>query len=120
MRSYLALEDCAFSVDEVENLTLSTIAKIELILRFFYRMMNSEPVKKRSKLVLPAPQISDAELEEVISKFYIQGFSMGLNTFQFTKDLAAISGLGNDFDTKGDLSSGQALQDEKAFFLRKD
>ena len=24
----------------------------------------SEPVKKRSKLVLPAPQISDAELEE--------------------------------------------------------
>ena len=24
-----------------------------------------EPVKKRSKLVLPAPQISDQELEEV-------------------------------------------------------
>ncbi len=31
--------------------------------------MNSEPVKKRSKLVLPAPQISDAELEEVIFIF---------------------------------------------------
>ena len=28
-------------------------------------MLNSEPVKKRSKLVLPAPQISEAELEEV-------------------------------------------------------
>ena len=25
----------------------------------------AEPVRKRSKLVLPAPQISDAELEEV-------------------------------------------------------
>lgn len=28
-----------------------------------------EPVKKRSKLVLPAPQISDQELEEVINKW---------------------------------------------------
>ena len=26
----------------------------------------AEPVKKRSKLVLPTPQISDAELEEVV------------------------------------------------------
>eukprot|EP00794_Sanderia_malayensis_P000539 gene539-1191_t len=30
------------------------------------KLMNSEPSKKRSKLVLPAPQISDAELEEVV------------------------------------------------------
>ncbi|XP_065057512.1 cell division cycle 5-related protein-like [Rhopilema esculentum] len=30
------------------------------------KMLNSEPVKKRSKLVLPAPQISEAELEEVV------------------------------------------------------
>lgn len=27
----------------------------------------AEPAKKRSKLVLPAPQISDAELDEVIN-----------------------------------------------------
>ena len=31
-----------------------------LLIRF------TEPVKKRSKLVLPTPQISDAELEEVV------------------------------------------------------
>jgi len=30
------------------------------------KMQNSEPSKKRSKLVLPAPQISDSELEEVV------------------------------------------------------
>ena len=30
----------------------------------FYRF--AEPVKKRSKLVLPEPQISEAELEEVV------------------------------------------------------
>lgn len=30
-----------------------------------YRFRFAEPVKKRSKLVLPNPQISDSELEEV-------------------------------------------------------
>ena len=33
---------------------------------FFNTRMNSDTTKKRSKLVLPAPQISDIELEEVI------------------------------------------------------
>lgn len=32
---------------------------------FPLRVNNPESIKKRSKLVLPAPQISDAELEEV-------------------------------------------------------
>lgn len=31
----------------------------------FFRMMNQDGSKKRSKLVLPSPQITDAELEEV-------------------------------------------------------
>jgi len=29
-------------------------------------MLNKEPVKKRSKLVLPVPQISDEELQQVV------------------------------------------------------
>ena len=32
----------------------------------FFCCRFTEPEKKRSKLVLPAPQISDAELEEVV------------------------------------------------------
>ena len=31
-----------------------------------YNCRFAEPIKKRSKLVLPTPQISDAELEEVV------------------------------------------------------
>lgn len=32
---------------------------------FMTRLRDAEPMTKRSKLVLPAPQVSDTELEEV-------------------------------------------------------
>ena len=38
---------------------------IVVLANFHYCRFSGEPVKKRSKLVLPAPQISDGELEEV-------------------------------------------------------
>lgn len=47
---------------------------IEFIHSFF---SFQEPVKKRSKLVLPAPQISEAELEEVDIEFWTILFSCG-------------------------------------------
>ena len=37
-----------------------------LILHLIVRLNNPDHIKKRSKLVLPKPQVSDAELEEVI------------------------------------------------------
>ena len=38
---------------------------LKLFLSCLYRVNNPESIKKRSKLVLPSPQISDTELEEV-------------------------------------------------------
>ena len=39
--------------------------KIKIGYVFICRMMNQESSKKRSKLVLPSPQVTEAELEEV-------------------------------------------------------